>query len=41
MTDFERLLAALNAAQVDYVIIGGFAATIHGSAHVTVDLDIV
>lgn len=41
MTDFERLLAALNAAQVEYVIIGGFAATIHGSAHVTVDLDIV
>ena len=41
MTDFETLLAALNASGVEYVIIGGFAATAHGSAHVTVDLDIV
>ena len=41
MTDFPRLLAALQGSGVEFVIIGGFAATAHGSAHVTVDLDIV
>jgi len=41
VTDFPRLLAALSAHQVDFIIIGGFAATAHGSAHITVDLDIV
>lgn len=41
MTDFTRLLATLNASGVEFIIIGGYAATAHGSAHVTVDLDIV
>ena len=41
MTDFEGLLTALTHAGVEFVIIGGFAATAHGSAHVTVDLDVV
>ncbi|MBV9947543.1 MAG: hypothetical protein JOZ69_11885 [Myxococcales bacterium] len=41
MTDFQRLLAALCAAGVEFIVIGGFAATAHGSAHVTVDLDVV
>jgi hypothetical protein len=41
MTDFQRLLSVLSAGGVDFIIIGGFAATAHGSAHVTVDLDIV
>ena len=41
MTDFERLLTALTHADVEFIIIGGFAATAHGSAHVTVDLDVV
>ena len=41
MTDFPRLLAALTGAGVEFIIIGGFAATAHGSAHVTVDLDVV
>lgn len=41
MTDFERLLAALAGGGVEFVVIGGMAATAHGSAHVTVDLDIV
>jgi hypothetical protein len=41
VTDFARLLAALTGAGVEFIIIGGFAATAHGSAHVTVDLDIV
>lgn len=41
MTDFGRLLAAFADAEVQYIIVGGFAATAHGSAFLTVDLDIV
>jgi hypothetical protein len=41
MTDFERLLTMLVSGGVEFIIIGGMAATAHGSAHVTVDLDIV
>jgi predicted nucleotidyltransferase len=41
MTDFGRLLVVLVTGGVEFVIIGGIAATAHGSAHVTVDLDIV
>jgi hypothetical protein len=41
VTDFARLLAVLTGAGVEFIIIGGFAATAHGSAHVTVDLDVV
>lgn len=41
MTDFPRLLLCLTRGNVEFIIIGGFAATAHGSAHVTVDLDIV
>ena len=41
MTDFRRLLEALVGGGVEFIVIGGVAATAHGSAHVTVDLDIV
>jgi hypothetical protein len=41
VTDFERLLVAMTRGGVEFIIIGGFAATAHGSAHVTVDLDVV
>jgi hypothetical protein len=41
VTDFARLLKVLTNAKVEFIIIGGFAATAHGSAHVTADLDIV
>lgn len=41
MIDFGRLLEALVVGRVEFVIIGGVAAAAHGSAHVTVDLDIV
>jgi hypothetical protein len=41
VTDFARLLAVLIRADVEFIVIGGFAATAHGSAHVTVDLDVV
>lgn len=40
MTQLERLLAALNAAGVEYIIIGGVAARAHGSSRLTDDLDI-
>jgi predicted nucleotidyltransferase len=41
VTDFERLLTVLTHAGVEFIVIGGFAATAHGSAHTTVDLDVV
>jgi hypothetical protein len=41
VTVFRRLIDHVVEAGVEFVIVGGFAATAHGSAHVTVDLDIV
>ncbi|MDX1395591.1 MAG: hypothetical protein R3195_14495 [Gemmatimonadota bacterium] len=41
MTDFAALLAALESADVEFIIVGGVAATVHGSARLTQDLDIV
>jgi len=41
MIDFRRLLHALKNAKVEFVIVGGVAATLHGSARLTADLDIV
>lgn len=38
--DFERVIQHLCDAGVDFVVIGGWAAIFHGSAHVTNDLDI-
>lgn len=41
MVDFAQLLRVLTDAKTEFIVIGGFAATAHGSAHVTVDLDVV
>lgn len=41
MTDFKGLIRRLRAADVRFVLIGGFACTVHGSPRITVDLDIV
>lgn len=41
MNDFERILNALRSGEVAFVIIGGVAATVHGSARLTSDIDIV
>jgi molybdopterin-guanine dinucleotide biosynthesis protein len=38
--DINRLLQRLCDADVDFVIVGGFAATLHGSSLVTRDLDV-
>jgi len=41
MMDFSSLLHALVDQKVEFIIVGGVAATLHGSARVTQDLDIV
>jgi hypothetical protein len=41
VTDFERALAALGSGGVDFIVIGGVAGALHGSAFTTVDLDVV
>lgn len=40
-TDFERLLRALGGGRVDFILVGGLAATVHGSARATYDIDVV
>jgi hypothetical protein len=39
MTDFERLLSALSDEGVEAVLVGGLAATVHGSARLTQDIE--
>jgi predicted nucleotidyltransferase len=41
MTDFAELIGLLTRGGVEFIIIGGAAATAHGSARLTEDLDIV
>ena len=41
MTDFRALIQALSGSDVRFVIVGGVAATLHGSARLTQDVDIV
>ncbi len=41
MTDFPAIIRLLGEAQVNFIIVGGAAATAHGSARLTEDLDIV
>jgi hypothetical protein len=40
-TDFPALIALLSSGNVEYIVVGGVAAGLHGSAHVTFDLDVV
>jgi predicted nucleotidyltransferase len=40
-TDFRALLLALQVSGVEFIVIGGAAATAHGSARLTVDLDVM
>lgn len=40
MNQFQRTIVALQDAAVAFVVIGGAAMTVHGSAHITYDLDI-
>ena len=41
MTDYSRLLAVLHDAGVRFIVVGGAAATAHGSVRLTLDLDVV
>ena len=41
MALFEPLFAALNEAEVRYVVVGGLAAVLHGHARLTADVDLV
>lgn len=41
MTDYAKMIQALAAERVDFIIVGGAAAFLHGSSRLTDDLDIV
>lgn len=41
MTDFKQLLHVLVNARVEFVLVGGMAALVHGVTRLTEDLDIV
>lgn len=40
MTDLNRLLQRLCDAEIEFIIVGGFAAMLHGSTLLTRDLDV-
>ena len=40
MTELNQLLQRLCDAEIDFVIVGGFAAMLHGSSMLTRDLDV-
>ena len=40
-TDFRELIRTLSQAGVEFIVVGGAAATGHGSARLTLDLDVV
>ena len=41
MTDFKTIIQLFSEAGIECVIVGGLAATIHGSARLTQDVDLV
>jgi predicted nucleotidyltransferase len=41
MTDLSRLLRLFSEHKVEYIIIGGVAAVVHGSSRLTQDIDVV
>ena len=41
ITDFEKAFAVLSDSKIQFIVVGGVAATLHGSARVTFDLDLV
>jgi len=40
MVKFQEVLKNLNSHQVEYIIIGGYAAVLHGASYATNDVDI-
>lgn len=41
VTDFSTLLRTLQDRNVAYILVGAAAATVHGSARLTLDVDVV
>lgn len=41
MDEFQALLAALTEAGVEFILVGGIAAAVHGAARPTYDVDVV
>lgn len=41
MTDFKALLRALSEGGVEFILVGGVAATVHGATRLTLDVDVV
>jgi hypothetical protein len=41
VTDFKTLLRTLSAGGVEFILVGGVAAAVHGSARLTLDVDVV
>jgi len=41
MTDYAKILSALREAEVEFLVIGGLAATAHGSPRFTLDVDVL
>ena len=41
VTDFEKAMATLTGGGVEFIVIGGVAGTLHGSAFITQDLDVL
>jgi hypothetical protein len=39
MTDFRSLIHALVDARVEFILVGGVAATVHGATRLTLDVD--
>lgn len=37
---FEKIIKALNAAEIEFVVVGGYAVALHGAVRGTVDLDL-
>jgi hypothetical protein len=41
VNEFEGAISALCAGRVEFILVGGLAATVHGSARATYDIDVV
>jgi hypothetical protein len=41
VTDFARLIGSLSTGGVSFILVGGVAATVHGSTRLTRDVDVV
>lgn len=41
MTNFRQLLHLLSESKIDFILVGGMAATVHGATRLTQDIDIV